>query len=109
MIGTELKRKRDRAVFRVVGREGSMWVLAPLAAFGPAITASPLEAETLFTVSGDAAEVEPPAAEVAVAGRSATEQVGRERLAAAHVEATAHKPVPGLSPEEAFTAAAETA
>lgn len=90
MIGVELKRKRDRALFRVVGREGSHWVLAPLA-HGPAITVSPLEIEALFAVAGRVGEVEQVAAEGAVAGRSEAEQFGRERLAVAHGEATAQK------------------
>lgn len=101
MTGIELKRKRDRKLFRVVGREGSMWVLAPVD-YGPAITASPLELATLFSVEGGGTEVEQVAARVAVAGRSEAEQVGRERLAAAHVEAASQKPAPLPSPEESF-------
>lgn len=110
MVGCTLKRKRgDRATFRVVGRRGSMWVLAPVE-HGPAIEVSPLEASELFSVAGDApeaAEVEAP--EVSVFGRSAGEQAGREALAAVHVadvvaQSSGTGRVRGLHPEEALTA-----
>lgn len=114
MIGCSLKRKRDRQTFRVVGRNGGHWVLAPVE-HGPAIEVSPLEASELFSVAGDApeaAEVAP--VEAAVFGRSAGEQASREALAAVHVadvvaQSSGAGRVRGLHPEEALKAGDLTA
>lgn len=110
MVGCTLKRKRgDRASFRVVGRHGSMWVLAPLV-HGPAVEVSPLEASELFSVVGDAPEVaEVAPVETVVFGRSAGEQAGREALAAVHAadvvaQSSGAGRVRGLHPEEALNA-----
>lgn len=110
MIGVALKRKRDRAVFRVVGRDGSCWVLAP-ESHGPAISVSTLEASELFTVVGDGPQtfaVESP--EVTVFGRSAAEQSAREALAAALDEELTRPPAPlPLTPDESLRAGELTA
>ncbi len=108
MISARLKRRSDKTTWRVVGREGSMWSLAP-EKFGPTIAASPLEVADLFTVVAEApaAEIEPT---TRVAGRSDRDQAGYEALAAAHIAAldAPREPAP-LAPEESLAAANLTA
>lgn len=107
MIGTHLRRKRDRATFRVVGRDGGHWVIAP-DDFGSPLSVSELEIRELYEVIGDepdTAGVEPSAH---VAGRSAEEQAGYETLAAQSFEAFAASKrkrtgSPALTPEQVFS------
>lgn len=101
MIGLEIKRRRDRKHFRIVGKDGSMWAAAPLD-HGPVLSLSTLEVSELFAVVGGTRDDEQPRPEIAVAGRAEAEQIGRERLAAVHSAGLAEKPVPSLSPEESF-------
>lgn len=109
MLGARLRRRSDRAIFRVTGMDGGQWVLSP-EDFGPAIAASPLECSELFTVLADFGTPEQPKPQRRVFGRSDGEQAGYEALAAAHAEAldSPREPAP-LAPEEAFAAADLTA
>ncbi len=113
MIGTHLRRKRDKATYRVVGRDGGQWILAP-DTFGSAVSASELEIRELYVVIGE--EPETPAVEPAaeIAGRSRDEQAGYEALAAqAHEAFTAtmrkRTAPPALTPEESLRAGELTA
>ena len=106
MLGARLRRRSDRAVYRVTGTEGGHWVLSP-EDFGAAVLASPLECSELFVVLGDFDTPEQPQAQTSVFGRGNDEQVGYEALHAAHVAAlnAQRAPLPP-APEEVFAAEA---
>lgn len=105
MIGTRLRRRRDKAAFRVVGRDGGQWVLGP-EAFGSAISVSELEAREWFAVVGEPVESPIPEPTVTVAGRSADDQAGYEALAEQAIDRFAASLEPSasseLSPEQIF-------
>lgn len=107
MLGTKLRRRRDRREFRVIGCNGrGHWVLGT-EPFGPAITASDLEISALFTPTGAAPERTPTEAVMNVAGRTGDEQAGYEALSDQAYErfaASLGKPIrsDAPTPEEAF-------
>lgn len=108
MLGTHLRRKRDKETFRVVGRDGGQWVLAP-DVFGSPLAASELEIRELYAVIGEDAETPPVEPATRVVGRSASEQAGygalAERSHAGFVASRAKSSVPpGLTPEESLRA-----
>ena len=108
MIGTTLKRRRDRALFRVVGRDGGQWVIAP-ERFGPALSASELELRELFgVVSEPDAPAPAPTPSARVLGMSDAEAAGRELLRAQmeRQAATRARSPQGRTPEEVFADAA---
>ena len=101
-----LRRRRDRALYRVVGRDGGQWILAP-EEFGPAISVSELEIRELYAVVSepDAPAVPEPA--VRVIGQSDAEAAGRERLCATMERQAANRATSpqGRTPEQVFDAA----
>lgn len=106
MIGTVLRRRRDRALYRVVGRDGGKWVLAP-EEFGGAISASELEVRELYAVVSEPDAPAAPEPAVKVIGQSDTEAAGRERLRATmerQAAGRARSPQ-GRTPEQVFDAA----
>jgi hypothetical protein len=113
MIGTRLRRRRDKTTFRVVGRDGGQWVLAP-DVFGSPLAASELEISELYAVIGEDAKTPSVEPATRVVGRSASEQAGYEALAERSYEAFAaarEKPTapPALTPEESLRSGELTA
>ena len=108
MIGTTLKRKRDRALFRVIGRDGGQWIIGP-DEFGPAVRTSELEIAELFAVVSESdAPTAAPEPSVRVLGMSDAEAAGRERLRAQMEQQAASRArsPQGPTPEEVFADAA---
>jgi hypothetical protein len=106
MIGTVLRRRRDRAVFRVVGRDGSHWVLGP-ERFGPSLSVSELEIRELFSVVSEAEAFEPVAPAIVPDGMSVAEAARWDAMRAT-VEreyAAAMTAPPAPRPEDVFNPA----
>lgn len=103
MIGTVVKRKRDRAVFRVVGRDGGQLVIAPVE-HGGALAVSELELRELFSVVNEAEAHPQPRPTVTPLGMSEREAAGRESLRAdLERQATMRARQPqGRVPEDVF-------
>lgn len=106
MVGATLRRKRDRALYRVVGRDGGQWVLAP-ETFGGAISLSELELRELYAVVTEADSDAAPTPAVRVLGQSDAEAAGREAMRAQMEQQISNRaPSPrGRTPEDVFDAA----
>jgi len=105
MIGTVLKRKRDRALYHVVGRDGGQWVVAP-ETFGGAISVSELELRELYSVVTEAGSDAAPTPAVRVLGQSDAEAAGREAMRQRMEQQIRNRaPSPrGRTPEDVFDA-----
>ena len=108
MVGTVVRRKRgDRALFRVIGRDGGQWVIGPEEEFGPALNVSELELRELYAVVSASDAPAAPEPSVRVLGMTDTEVSGREHLRAqmARQAAGRAREPQGRTPEQVFDAA----